>query len=504
MLRAVTTQGFLQALSGKQPLARVTAARVHPHADGLNFISIASGTNTMNVRAMFYAPRDASLSDLIVALPAFYQNLPEANFPTNFTATATVEYPVGTFTVVRWAGAASQIVTAGYPVYYSDPTPVRIPANTLFYVKLFLSWTGGVVNFPLFSCGATVRNTEWTTVGIGLSDNTATTTTLSPSYVAPPHLRGLGFVPALYARMSAPLPVLAILGDSIDQGVVTGELADSVYGGTGWERGMRNVVPVLNMARQAETAAGFLTRPNGRLELSMDAITHAMIGYGRNDMDTGASAATLLTNNRRIVDYFNTRGVKTYLRTITPRTTSSDDWITTANQTVTSAGVEAQRVLYNADIRANWRSYGLAGIFDVAAVVDPTNSGKWEVDGTTGNQGSGVATMSGTAVASVARPVFNAGTAYGGMAYPINQAALECVVYRYPDDPVRSGDATVTCATDGSGVVSGLTGSGGAYTYAPMITPRGQWTRDGTHPTNRGYNAMIAGAGIGPQALAIG
>jgi hypothetical protein len=503
MLRSVTTQGFLTKIAGRQPLQRPTVVRVHPHADGINFITIASGSNTMNVRSLHYAPRDASLSDIVVALPGFYQNNPEANMPINYTATATIEYPVGTFTRVRWAGATSQTVTAGYPVYYSDATPISIPANTAFYVKLYLSWTGGSVDFPLFTCGGTARNTEWTTVGTGLVDNTATTTTLSPSYAAPPHVRGLGFVPAVYGRMSAPLPVIGFIGDSIDQGIATGELADTVYGGTGIERGFRNVLPVLNMGRQAETAANFLSRPNGRYALSLDAITHVMIGYGRNDLDGAVSATTLIASVRTIVDYFNSRGVKTYLRTITPKTTSSDSWATTANQTVASAPVEAQRLIYNQLIRDNWRSYGLSGYFDVARVVDPTDSGKWNADGTAGNQSAGIATLSSGTVASVARAVFNAGTAYGGTGYAINQAALACNVYRYPDDPIRSGDATVTCATDGSGVVSGFTGSGGSYTYAPMIAPNGVWTADGTHPSYRAYNAIIAGVGFGAQAFSL-
>ena len=61
----------------------------------------------------------------------------------------------------------------------------------------------------------------------------------------------------------------------------------------------------------------------------------------------------------------------------------------------------------------------------------------------------------------------------------------------------------MTCATDGSGVVSSFTGTGGTYTYAPMITPQGVWTTDGIHMTARSYSACIADAGIGPQAFTL-
>lgn len=504
-LRAVSPAGLLSQNRQTTRWARIAAARQHPIADGVNNITAVSGSNTMNCRISCYTHRDASLTDIVLGFPGFYENLPEANMTINFTATASIEYPAGTFTQVRFAGATSQTVTAGYPIYYSDPVPVQIPANTQFWVKCFLSWTGGSVAFPLSSYGVCGTSTEWCTVGTGLSDNTMTTTTLTPTYACPPFQQGSGYIPAVFGRFSTPVPVLGMVGDSIDDGGSNGDLIESVYGGVGFERGMRNVVPVLNFARFAETAANWASRPNGRLALTADAVTHVLIGYGRNDLDNAVSAATLLTRNRVIADYFMSRGVQVYVRTVTPRTTSTDGFITIANQTVHNAGFEAQRIAYNALVRGNFRSYGWTGIFDVSRVVDPGDIGIWNADsGVSGRQAYGVATLTGTAVTAVARPTLSAGTVFGSTGYPASQSALACVVYRTPDDPIRTGDAVITCATDGSGVVTSFSVvSGGSYTYPPMVTPQGIWTYDGTHPTTRSYNAMIAGTGLGPNAFSL-
>jgi len=505
MLRAVTTQGFNTALKGRVPLARMAAARGRMLADGLNNITAASGNNSLNSRASYYSPRDAALTDIVLSFAGFYNAQPEANFPLTYTAYASIEYPAGTFTVVRFAGATSQTVTPGYVTYYSDPTPVRIPANTQFWVKVYLSWTGGATDFPLTSVGVTALNGDWTNVGTGLTNQTTSVTTYSSTYAAPTFVRGMGVTCGVFGRLSASIPVLGIIGDSIDQGSGGTDTADATYGGISWERGFRNVVPLLNVARQAETAANFWTRPNGRLSLLADACTHVMIGYGRNDLNAGTAVATFQADIIKIVDYFLSRGVKVFLRTITPQTTSTDGWITTANQTVANATYEARRLTYNQNIRDNWGAWGLSGYFDVARIVDPTDSGKWNVDdGKAGYQAYGVPTLTAGVVTAVDRPTLNAGTAYGGTGYANNESALTCYVYRRPDDPIRTGDATVTCATNGSGVVTGYTVvSGGTYTYAPMITPAGVWTADGIHPSARSYNAIIAGASIGPQALAL-
>lgn len=476
----------------------VAVTRQRPLADGVNNITSASGHNTLNNRLACWAPRDAAITDIVLAFAGFYTTATgQADLPIGYTVTASVEYPAGTLTQLRFAGATSQVVAPGRLIYRTDPSPIHIPAGEKFWVKTFLSWTGGSVNFPLASSAVAAAATEWADYGTGTADNTLTTTTLTPDLGAPPFHQGSGCMPAVLGRLSRPVPVLGLLGDSITQGLMSGETADATYGGCGVERAIRNVIPVMNVARHAERATHYLGVPDGRSALLREAVTHLVFAYGRNDFDGSASAATMVSRLQSTIGPFLTRGVTCYAGTVTPRTTSTDGWITTANQTVHNAGFEAQRVAYNALLRANWRSYGLAGVLDYAWAVDPTDSGKWNVDGTAGLNAVGTPTLTAGAITSVARAVMSAGSAVTGSGYPLSQAALPCIVTRYPDDPVRGPDAVVTCATNGSGQVTGYTVvSGGAYSIPPMVCPAGAWTNDGTHPTHRGINAMIAGSGL--------
>jgi lysophospholipase L1-like esterase len=484
-------------LAERQIWKTVPVTRTRSLADGLNYVTSGSGQNTQNTRQSCWSPRDVAITDIVLEVPGFYEAVPEANFTTSFTVTASVEYPVGTFTVVRFAGSTTGTVTAGYTALQSDPTPIYIPANTQFFVKMFLSWTGGVVNFPWLSYGNDSVVGEWTQAGIGLSDQTQTTTVLGS--VANFPTSQIGFACGVKGRLASPLPIIGIIGDSISQG--TGDAPDPVYGGVSIERAFRNVLPVYNMARQSETFANYLSRPSGRSLLTRDACTHLFVNYGRNDITAAVAAATIEANLQSAIQPFLARGIKVYTATITPLTTSSDNWATTGNQSLPGNANNSIRATYNAWLRANWQAIGLSGLFDFGAIVDPGDTGKWSVDGTAGYHGVGVATLSANAIASVALPTYNGGS-YGGAGYPVSQSALSCVVYPYPDDPIQSGGGVVTCATNSSGVPTSYSKvSGGSYTIPPLISPAGQWTYDGTHPSRRGYNEMIYRSGLSSSLM---
>jgi hypothetical protein len=493
----------------RQKLAwnRVPVTRQRPIADGVNIISSVSGFNTANERLLCRAPDNADITDLIVEFAGFYTTVTgQVNVPIGYTVTAALEYPLATTPVsFRFNGATSQAVTAGRTsLFASDPLPVAIPRGAQFAIKQFRSWTGGSVDFPLASGAQAGAAGEWLNYGLGLTDQTTTLTVQTATLGNPPFLVGSGLGIGIYGRVSAPVPVLAIMGDSITQGLGGGEIVDPTFGGTGFERGLRSVIPVINVARFGDNASQFLAVPDGRHLVLRERATHALIHYGRNDLDLGAAAATMVARTRNIANPFLARGVQVYAGTITPKTTSSDGYITAVNQTIFNVPIDSERLAYNALLRANWQSYGFAGILDFARAVDPTDSSKWNADGTTGRNAVGVATLTATAISSVARPTYSAGTAYGGTGYPLSQPSLACRVFRYPDDPIRGPDAVITAATDGSGVVTGFTVvSGGAYSIPPMIMPQGIWTVDGTHMTHLSYSAAIAGTGLSPALFRV-
>jgi lysophospholipase L1-like esterase len=483
------------------PAPLMAACRHRPCRDSLNTVTAASGHDSANTRHFFFAPAGADIVELVVKFPGFYQGPPETDLPASCRVTAAIEYPLGKFTRLSFAGADCLTVMPGRALSPSDPLPIVIPRGGKAAVKLFLHWTGGQVDFPLTSYAINCLDGEWLSIGSELADQTLSASAQTNSYPDPPYA-GVGIGCAIYARTSGRVPVLGILGDSISMG--TGDNSDPVWGGASVERGLRAQIPIINVACQAENFRTYFSRTAGRAALLAGAITHLLVGLGRNDISSGRPQTQVASDLQEAIAPFLTQGVKVYAVTVTPRSLSTDNWATTENQTIHVPHQELVRLKYNAWLRQNWPAIGLSGIFDWAHAVDPHDTGLWLADGTRGNASLGVATLGNDSIASVALPVFSRGTAYGGRSYPANQAKHPCVVHRYPDDPIRSGDAVVTCATDAQGVVIAFAVvDGGRYGIPPMVTPAGPLTADGTHPTGRGYNAMIAATGFGLQAFTL-
>ena len=477
--------------------------RQRPFADGLNFIASGSSNNSANQRSIYSAPAGSALTDLVLKFPGSYQGNPEADLLLAYTVKASIEYPLGTTpTQVLFAGATSQVVTPGKVLYQSDACPVYIPAGARFAVKLYATWTTGVANLMLSSLGASGTVGEWFTVGVGVADNTLNNTTLSSSFTVGAAGRGVGLPCAVYGQLASAVPVIGFIGDSISQGVK--DWVDPTFGGISIERALRGTLPIVNVARQSETFATYQSRIDGRNRLLVNNATHLLFFMGRNDVSASLTSAQIQTALKAAINPYLARGMKVYSATVTPISTSTDAWATVGNQTISNAGQDVNRVAYNAFLRSSYASVGLSGVFDFARIVDPNDTGLWMADGTAGLNSVGTPTMAGTGIASVALATYTGGTAYGGVGYPLSQSALACVVTRYPDDPIQSGDAVVTCATDGAGVVTSYTVvSPGTYGIPPMVCPSGPWTADGTHPTYRAYNAMMTGTGFSPAAFTL-
>lgn len=456
--------------------------------DGL---STDTTSNTLNSRMGITALSLGNVTDITLSYPQFSTNVPEVDFGVQYVVTAAIEYPAGTFyPVYTSSGSRSLTVTPGRGFVSFQPCPIYIPAGTRFWVKSFASWTPG--NFYLASHAASWVAGDGTARGTGLSDNTlvAGTPTTTSNY---------GFGPSVYGRISSPSAVVGLIGDSIMQTAT--ESGDPVNNWTFIERAMRGVVPVLNIARNGDQMAIYLQRYDGRTAALRDSITHLFMGLGRNDLGS-YSVAVMQANYAKIINPYLTRGIKVIGNTITPYATSTDNWITTANQTVvTSGNREVDRVVFNAWLRANWKNLGLSALCDWAHVVDPTDSGKWMFDPVgTGRSAEGYGTLTNGVVSSCIMGSYLLSGNSGGNGYAAN-ATTPCSVISYPGS--TGGGAVITGNANGSGLITSynIISGGTGYNYAPMIAPMGSWTNDGIHPDARGYNAIIAGCQIGPEML---
>jgi hypothetical protein len=123
----------------------------------------------------------------------------------------------------------------------------------------------------------------------------------------------------------------------------------------------------------------------------------AIIEYGRNDISGGASLASVQSTAVTLWSMFANRGQRVFQTTITPRTTSTDGWVTTGSQT--AAAGESVRVAFNAWLRAGapvssgvavaigtsgallagQTGHPLYGVFEVADICESTrDSGLWK------------------------------------------------------------------------------------------------------------------------------
>ena len=246
------------------------------------------------------------------------------------TITASIEYPAGTFTQLKFLGSSSVTMVSGSPRLqcFSDYAAVSIPSGATFWVREFWHCTGG-----------TYYNT-WQNTFLGeateLSASSLTDKTMSgtigntgtPSGVSRPPVSIIG----LTTKDSC-----AIFGDSIAVGIADTE--DTSSSATGYNgvvgflaRSLDAAgVPFANYGVSATQAASQVPR------LEMGKCSHMFSEFGINDFDLGsASAATLIASISAFTP-FAAPFTKVYQTTVLPHTNSPNGWIAPQDQTAHNA-----------------------------------------------------------------------------------------------------------------------------------------------------------------------
>lgn len=296
-----------------------------------------------------------------VAIFANWSRTSEAASGAAATITASVEYPSGTFTRVTFGGLTSGTIPDGGTIT-TDPLPT-IPRGASFYFWTYFTCTAGII----YTSGndATDRSAFGAS---GIVDYTAAGATTGQL--------PLGSV--IYAPMAiigqTTRPAILVIGDSNGSGFADGS------GGFGGDNGMlvRPIGPSLayiQATAQAESLQNFISNSTKRRAL-LTYCSHVIINLGINDV---ARAGTTMRNDLvSIINLLAPAGKPIWLTTLMPYATSTDSFITTANQTTQANN--ANRVAYNNLIRGGIA--GATGYFDIAdAVESARDSGLWRVDG---------------------------------------------------------------------------------------------------------------------------
>jgi len=314
--------------------------------------------------------RDA-MSRIRLAWPNWYINSSGVETGTGSTMSieASVEYPQGVFTRVPFPTGLTGSIPSGETLW-SNWFSVNIPAGATFWTRAFVQNTQGVVSLVMASHHAD----DGREIGTSLINKVDGGTIAAPSTA---NEYGPCAIVGLTKR-----PTHALIGDSRTVG--SNDTQDAT-GDTGiLARTIGENDAYINLGCGGDQLARFMDSHTRRKEL-IDLCSHVHIAYGTNDLGTGsAEAADLaaLFEAARTTLHAGTHAPnrRYYAYTVAPRSTSTDAWATTGNQTTLFNN--ARREAFNDLVRAGLT--GFNDFFDVASVEETSEgSGIWNAPGWT-------------------------------------------------------------------------------------------------------------------------
>ncbi|MCA0754896.1 SGNH/GDSL hydrolase family protein [Paenibacillus sp. N4] len=288
----------------------------------------------------------------------------------DITVKASIEYtaPNGStlYFPVYFGQERSTVIKPG-AIIESDPLALTLPKGVVFYVRTYVSVASLGQKWPV---GLTTIAANGDQKAAG-SDATAG--------AAMSNIFEFGYHPILITGIqSDPVPTILMVGDSIvagqgDSPNDMGYLVRALNGPFG-------NYPYTNIARQG-TEADSLVNKTDRIRIMLAKYhTHAVVNYGTNDINNAVALATKQSYVVALCEELRMRGLDVWHVTCTNRTTSTDSWATTGNQTPVQyfeAGANSKRAQWNAWIRS--MPAHIDGYFDVADALETArDSGIWK------------------------------------------------------------------------------------------------------------------------------
>lgn len=276
--------------------------------------------------------------------------------------TASVEYPEGIITQVKFSGSGSTTLADGATLV-SDAVSVLIPKGAQFWVRAFQDATasaGGIV------FGGNLNGTARYAAS-GLSDLTpggdvSNQTSSNAAWYGPT---------AIIATTRE--PSVLVVGDSIAYG--SGDTQDRSHDVGSVVRSLSPYFGIINAARGSDRAVYFVASHTKRVALAAYT-SHVIVQHGINDLRNSRTAAEVEADLETTAGYFT--GKVVIGTTKGPESSSTDDWATAGNQTTASYSSDALSL--NAAIRSGLTGYD--DYFDIHAALAPsTSSYIWRTDG---------------------------------------------------------------------------------------------------------------------------
>ena len=280
---------------------------------------------------------------------------------------------------------------ANQGILLSEPINMPIAADSSFFIR-----SGMIVDSYSHNL-MTQANQEWANTSLGdfdaMSNNFTSQVRATGAMSASNTTAETGTLPYLLLGVpAAPMPAVAIIGDSIGDGAH--ETATDSNGNLGFCcRGLSGVnghqIPWLKLTVSSGRLQYMTLDNSPRQRNALQYVTHVIIQSGGNDVAAGTSLATIqtyLTNLCNDLKKINSPyGKRLQIAVVTtgPRTTSTDNWQTAANQTVqANYGTGSVRDTLN-----SWLATQAGTLFDSLIDINPyvedqANHGKWVTNGT--------------------------------------------------------------------------------------------------------------------------
>ena len=251
------------------------------------------------------------------------------------TISATIEYPSGTYTRVKFSGSNDGTIPDGQSLL-SDTVSVSIPNGAQFWVRSYYRNTAGIIFVHRRVASADSTNGDGLNFGVTTPDRTeggAINSTV------------LGYHPTAIIAQTTKASVFQ-LGDSITLGAF--DVADDTTGDVAWQRSIGPTLAYINGGVYGDKASIAKSNYTQRKAAAVDYCSHVLIAMGRNDITAGDLTTPVLANLQALADLFPDKEV--IRGTITPRSSSTDSWATVGNQTTNGDNVTT--VAVNAALRA--------------------------------------------------------------------------------------------------------------------------------------------------------
>jgi lysophospholipase L1-like esterase len=333
---------------------------------GTNF---TSQTAPFTSRKTFWAHGAGDISSLqLVFVNRYLSAVGTSTAGGAFSLKFYIEYPANTFTAVLFSGSGTVALSAGARVKSDVVAGLTIPAGAKFWVRTVLI-VGSAVAIPVqeLNAGATVLGIDDGNVAADQGNSGTITATSGINIFGPNAI--VGTVNATNARS------FLIVGDSLS----FGQGDDTTVGAqdsSGFLQRMLGSLgyPCMTWAKggqQAADVAPITATLNADTASTLMSFTDVILQHGVNDLRLGRTRAQIEADLQTIAATASITGKRIWKTTITPRSTSTDSWATTVNQTAAIDGNMADLNPLNADIRA-----GLANMTNVIEAADAAMSAR--------------------------------------------------------------------------------------------------------------------------------